>query len=80
MVDRAQQKYAGTRVTPNGIVFKSLAQYYNSLTQSYSGASSQMGHWKQETVGNGFHRARMSQASLQNNLPSAGAGKTSVPF
>lgn len=63
-VDFLGQKYNNSVVTPNNLVFKAYAKYYDPSTKKWSEESSPQGHFK--VAGPNTHLARIGKASFAN--------------
>jgi hypothetical protein len=61
-----ESKYLNQVVTPNSVVFKSMAFFRNPQSGDYTETSGQTGHFKDGTVGRGMHRARIGETTFKN--------------
>ena len=61
-----ESKYLNQVVTPNAVVFKSMAAFENPVTKEYVRRSGNTGHFNSHTVGAGMHRARIGETSFKN--------------
>jgi hypothetical protein len=61
-----ESKYLNQVVIPNGTVFKSTAWYRDPISGKWIKTSGQSGHFKDHTVGQGMHRARVGEVSFKN--------------
>jgi hypothetical protein len=61
-----ESKYLNQVVTPNAVVFKSMAAFENPITKEYVRRSGNTGHFNSHTVGAGMHRARIGETSFKN--------------
>ena len=70
LIQRSSTGGQDSRSIPNSLCYGSYSGIFSSKTGRYEGATSQTGHWPNNTVGNGMNDQRCGLAPFNNELTS----------